>query len=95
MVKLAKLMEYVRIEDLEHFKSEASNENGDFLDFFIVLAGGLGKSSKRISYRSDSEEFLIITEIDEAYREVKSDEIGIETNLLEAISKKAFFKIKW
>ncbi|MDT0690025.1 hypothetical protein RM549_09535 [Salegentibacter sp. F188] len=80
---------------MEHFKAESFKENGDFVDFFILVAGGWGKSSKRISYRPHFKEFLIIHEIDESYQELNSDEIGAETNLLEAISKKAFYKIDW
>ncbi len=88
-------MEYVQIKNLEHFKSEALNKNEDFEDFFVLLAGGLVKSSKRISYRSNFKKFLIINEIDESYQEVKLNELGNETNLMEAISKKAFYKIMW
>ena len=83
----------IEINDLNHFKAEASNENGDFLHFYIILAGGLSHSSKRISYRIDFEEFLIIHEMDETYQEVNILDLGTETNLLEAISKKALFKI--
>ncbi len=86
-------MDYIIIKDIEHLKSEAYEVNWDYADFFMILAGGLARSSKRISYRPDFGEFLIITEIDGAFQEVKTNQLGTETNLLEAISKKALFKV--
>ena len=50
-------MDYIIIKDIEHLKSEAYELNGDYADFFMILAGGLARSSKRISYRPDFGEF--------------------------------------
>ena len=85
-------MSSIRIESLDQLKKEAYRDNGDFLDFYIILAGGIAKSSKRISYRPDLGEFLVIHEIDENYEEVKECDLGTKTNLIEAISKKCLIK---
>ncbi len=82
----------IAIESLEQLKKLAFNENGDFVNFYILLAGGLAKSSKRISYYPESDEFLIINEIDDSFQIVKSEEIGIETNIVEAIAKNCLFQ---
>lgn len=80
------------VENLEHLKVLAGNKNGDFEDFHISLANGLAKSSKRILYHKEFDEFSLINEIDESFQEFKSSEIGIETNLLSAIESKSLFK---
>ncbi|MBC8755040.1 hypothetical protein H2O64_10180 [Kordia sp. YSTF-M3] len=82
----------MEVKNLEHLKELASNINGDMEGFYILLAGGLAKSSKRILYDPEYDEFSLINEIDESYQEFNSLAIGKETNLLEAISKKALFK---
>lgn len=85
-------MSSIRIESLDQLKKEAYRDNGDFVDFYIFLAGGLVKSSKRISYRPELSQFLIIHEIDESYEEITESNIGIHSNLIEAISKNCLIK---
>lgn len=80
------------VKNIDHLKELANNENGDFEDFYIVLANGLAKSSKRILFDPELDEFSLIHEIDETYQEFKSYEIGNVTNLIEAIEKKSLFK---
>jgi hypothetical protein len=80
------------VENLDHLKALAENKNGDFEDFHIVLAGGLAKSSKRILYHFEFDEFSLIHEFDDSYQEFKSSEIDKETNLMDAIKLKALFK---
>jgi len=82
----------MEVKNLEHLKELASNINGDMEDFYILLAGGLSRSWKRIFYDKKFDEFSLINEIDESYQEFNSLIIGKETNLLEAISKRALFK---
>jgi hypothetical protein len=84
-------MEHIRVNSLAHLKELAYRENGDYIHFYILLAGGLARSSKRISYRPDSREFLIIHEIDESDEEVPEDELFSRTNLLDAVEKGAMF----
>jgi hypothetical protein len=81
------------VENLQHLKLLSHNKNGDFSDFYISLAGGIAKSSKRILYDKELDEFSLVHEIDESYQEFPSSEIGHVTNLLEAIEKKALFKV--
>lgn len=70
----------------------ASNPNGDFEDFYISIANGLCKSSKRILYHPEFEEFSMINEIDESFQEFHISEIEKKTNLVEAMQKGALFK---
>ena len=85
-------MAEVYIASIEQLKKEAYRENGDFVDFQIILAGGLAMSSKRISYRPENNEFLIINEIDESFQEVPEHELNKETILLKAISMDCLIK---
>ena len=82
----------IAIQSLEQLKKLAFNDNGDFVEFYILLAGGLAKSSKRISYYPESDEFLIINEIDNSFQKVNSEEIAKETNIVEAIEKNCLFQ---
>lgn len=80
------------IESLEQLKKIAFNENGDSVEFFIMLAGGLARSSKRISYYPATDEFSILNEIDNSFQTVSSSQLAQETNIVEAISKNCLFK---
>lgn len=81
----------VRVESIDHLKELAYRENGDYVHFYILIAGGLARSSKRISYRADSRRFLIIHEIDESDEEVPEDDLASRTNLVEAVEKEGMF----
>lgn len=85
-------MSSLAIESIEELKKLAYKENGDFVDFYIMLSGGLARSSKRISYDPVVDKFLIINEIDDSYQEVHSRDLEKETNIHEAISKYCLFK---
>jgi hypothetical protein len=80
------------LENLKHLISLSTNTNEDFVDFYIVLANGLIRSSKRILYDPKFDEFYLINEIDESFQEFSSSEIGKETNLLTAIESKCLYK---
>ncbi len=80
------------VNSLEHLKELANNKNGDFQEFYLKIANGLAKSSKRILYHKDFDEFSLIHEIDESYQEFSSETIGLKTNLLLAIKSKTLFK---
>lgn len=82
----------IKVNNLEHLMSLATNSNGDFEDFFIIVAGGYGKSSKRILYYPKDQEFILINEIDESCQEFHVSEIEKHTNLIEAIEKGALYK---
>ena len=80
------------VENLEHLKHLATNENGDFQDFYVLLAKGLAKSRKRILFFPKFDEFAVINEIDESYQEFSTSDIELKTNLILAIGAKALFK---
>lgn len=82
----------MRVQSLQHLIILASNPNGDFEDFYVSIANGLAKSSKRILYHPEFEEFSMINEIDESYQEFHISEIEKQTNLVDAIQKKSLFK---
>ena len=82
----------ILVKNIEHLKTLASNTNGDFIDFHILLAGGLAKSSKRILFFDDIKEFSIINEIDESYQEIHISELSKKTLLNQAIENKCLFK---
>jgi len=84
----------ILVKDIEHLKVLASNANGDFVDFYISLSGGLAKSSKRILFFHDIKAFSIINEIDESYQEVHISELSKKTLLIQAIDNKCLFKIE-
>lgn len=80
------------VKNLKHLKELANNEKGDMEDYYIVLAGGLSRSWKRIFYDKEFDQFSLIDEIDESFQEFSSSEIEIKTNLISAINSKALFK---
>jgi hypothetical protein len=82
----------ILVKNLEHLIILASNPNGDFEDFFIPIANGYARSSKRILYHPEHEEFSILNEIDESFQEFRVSEIEKDSNLIEAIQKDALFK---
>jgi hypothetical protein len=82
----------IQVKNIDHLKSLATRDNGDFVDFYITLAGGLAKSSKRIQYNSNFDEFSIIHEIDESYQEVIASELCNKTNIVQAIENNCLFK---
>lgn len=79
------------IESIAHLKTLATNKQGDFVDFFVILSG-FAKSSKRIMYFPDYDEFSIINEIDESYQEVTTAQLASKTILIKAIDNKCLFK---
>jgi len=80
----------ILVESISHLKELATNKNGDFVDFFIILSG-FSRSSKRIIYYPDCDEFSIINEIDESYQEVATKDLVSKTILLKAIDNKCMF----
>ena len=80
------------VKNLEHLIALSTNTNGDFEDFYILVANGLARSSKRILYHPKYDEFSLINEIDESSQEFYSSEIEIKTNLIQAIKAKTLFK---
>lgn len=74
------------IKSLEHLKEVAGNDLGEFTEFYIILGGGIARSSKRIVYHSSSKTFDVYNEIDDSYQEeLTDDQLESETNIVEAI----------
>ena len=70
----------------------ANRENGDYVQFYIFLAGGIARSGKMISYRpKERKNWLIIDEIDDSYQELVDKNLDKRTSIVAAIEKGAFF----
>ena len=81
-----------KVTSIEHLKQLAFLENGDFVQFYIFLAGGIARSGKMISYRpTETKNWLIINEIDDSYQELVDRNLSKRTSIVEAIEKGAFF----
>ena len=81
-----------KVISIEHLKILANRENGVFVQFYLLLAGGLAKSGKRISYRpTDEKHWLIINEIDDSYQKLLDRNLSKRTLIVEAIEKGAFY----
>jgi hypothetical protein len=74
------------VTSINHLKT-LCNING-FAEFYIIIANGLAKSSKRIRYYSENNTFDIHNEIDDTWREnITVEDLSIETNIMKAIEK--------
>lgn len=81
-----------RINSVEELKKEATNQNGDYVDFFLLLNGGF-RSSKRISYDPEAKTFNVINEIDYSYEDdLTEEQLENETHIVLAIKSGVFFK---
>lgn len=79
-----------RITSIKQLKAAATNDNGDYTEFYILLAG-IARSSKRILY--SDERFHVINEIDDSIQEdLTEEQLRAETNIIEAIEKGCFFQ---
>jgi hypothetical protein len=76
------------IESLEELKRLASDQA---IDCYVILAGGLARSSKKITYMPSEDMFDIMNYIDKSEQEVKTDQLKYKTILIEAIEKKCLF----
>ncbi len=80
----------IQVTSLEHLK-ELCNINGR-AEFFILLAGGLCRSSKDIHYDEKTKKFDIYNGIDDTWQEdVSEEELYATTIIPEAIEKGAMY----
>lgn len=79
-----------QIKSIAELKREASKQSG--LDGFILLAGGLMRSSKQIYYDTVSKVFEIWNDIDGTTLTVSEAELKTETNIIEALKKGCLYK---
>lgn len=80
----------LQVTSIEHLK-QLSNINGR-AEFYIILAGGLSRSSKEIHYDQNTNRFDIYNEIDETYQSNLTEKaLHKKTNIPEAIEKGALY----
>ena len=72
------------VRDVEHLK-ELSKD--DYAEFYIMLAGGMLRSSKTIKW--DGEKFCINNEIDGSHQCLKPASLWKRSNIGEALDKHA------
>jgi hypothetical protein len=82
-----------RINSLEELKKESLyNDKFGMAEFFILLNGNL-RSSKRISYFSETNTYDVHNEIDDSYQEdLTEEQLKNETYIIFAIENGVFFK---
>jgi hypothetical protein len=81
-----------KVTSVEHLKQLAYRENGDYVQFYIFLAGGIARSGKMISYRpKEKKNWVIINEIDDSYQALIDKSLSKRTHIVEAIENGAFF----
>jgi hypothetical protein len=81
------------IKSLAQLKKVAESDSGEFTEFYIILGGGIARSSKRIMYDPDSKKFDVHNEIDDSYQEdLTDDQLESETNIVEAIKCKTLIQ---
>ncbi len=83
-------MDWKVVLSIEHLK-DLCDINGR-AEFYIILAGGLGRSGKQIHYDKLSLKFEIFNEIDGTWQDDLSEEqLHSQTIIPEAIEKSSMF----
>ena len=78
------------LADLQERANINLNPNG--LECFILLGGGLVKSSKQIWYYPEEDRYDVHSDIDDAdWEEIYLDTLERETNIIEALNKGALY----
>lgn len=81
-------MKYNKITTIAELNKELDQENNNFV---MLLAGGLCRSSKWITYRdSDEGGYEVLNEIDDTY-DFYSEEELLQSNIGKAMENGAFF----
>lgn len=81
-----------RINSVQQLKTVAYRENGDFVEFYLLVGGGLARSVKRMSYRpNEAKNWLIIHEIDDTYQELVDKNLAKKTLIVQAIDNGVFY----
>ena len=80
----------IQVTSIEHLK-QLSNINGR-AEFYILLAGGLCRSSKEIHYDEHTKRFDVYNETDDTYQSNLTEKsLHTKTNIPEAIEKGALY----
>lgn len=76
-----------------HLKQLAQSEQGEMQEFFISLAGGLARSSKRIFYDPLNDTFDVHNEIDDTFDDdLNETQLAKLTNIVGAMEAGALYK---
>jgi hypothetical protein len=82
----------IQVSSIKQLRQLAYKQNGDLVNFYLSLAGGIARTSKRISYRpNEKKQWLIINEIDNSYQELLDKNLSKKTLIVEAIEKGSFY----
>lgn len=79
---------FKKIKDIKQLKKRASESP---IEIFILLNFGL-RSSKNISYNPKDDTWNIYNYIDDTEQTLKTEELATETNIMEALEKKALYQ---
>jgi len=82
----------MQITSLNQLKKEAidNNEPEILQEFYIVLAGGLARSDKRIHF--DGKEFTVHHEMDDIFEELSESEM-LKSTIYKALVAGALYKV--
>ena len=82
-----------QIKTLDALKTAATNKKGEMSDFFMLVAGGIARSSKRIIFPPSTQTFDIFNEIDDSFQEnLTEKELKEQTFIADSIEAGGFFK---
>lgn len=79
---------FKKIEDIKQLKKKASKSP---IEVFLLLNFGL-RSSKNISYNPEDDTWNVYNYIDDTEQTLKTEELATETNIIEALEKKALYQ---
>ncbi len=80
----------MKVQNFDHLM-ELASKNSDMQHFYVILAGGLARSGKRILYHRDSDTFDIVHEIDESHEELSSLELLKNQFFIRALENNCLF----
>lgn len=81
-----------KVTSVSHLKEIAYRPDGNYVQFYILLAGGIARSGKLISYRpTGGKNWIIINEIDDSYQELVDKRLLEKTSIVDAIENGALF----
>ena len=82
-------MKHKKIGSIDELKKRSKSEP---LDCFILLAGGLCRSSKSVFYDTKQKKFSIINEIDDTEDDLTAEELYTKSNIGKAINAGTFYR---
>ncbi|SKB62585.1 hypothetical protein SAMN05660226_02316 [Parapedobacter luteus] len=81
-----------RVTSIAELKMLSYRETGEYVDFCMMLAGGLAKSYKRIGYDPETDTFGVYNMCDDTEQEDLDDEaLARDTLIVTAVERGALF----